>query len=205
MLQPLSAIKGGTVTATTKRGKRLKGALASAVAHPVRSRALTWMAERATSPAQIARELGVDTSSVNYHVQVLVEENLIELVGSRPVRGAIEHFYRAVELPFVSNEQEAERSSEDRRAFAETTVAIYAANVADAIDRGTMLKRSDHYLVRHALSVDEEGWTELSEAFGALMETVFDIKQTAAERMEGSSEKPIRVVAFENLFEVPPN
>jgi DNA-binding transcriptional ArsR family regulator len=191
--------------AAAMKRKRLKGALAAAVAHPVRSRALTWMAERPTSPAEIGRTMNTDVSSVNYHVQVLVDEGLIELVAKRQVRGAVEHFYRAVDLPFVSNEQEAERSPADRRTFAETTVAIYAANVADALDRGTMLKRSDHYLVRHALSVDEEGWSELSEAFGALMETVFDIKQTAAERMQTSDEKPIRVVAFENLFEVPPN
>lgn len=191
--------------AMKRKGKRLKTTLASAVAHPVRSRALTWMAERATSPAEIARALNIDVSSVNYHVQVLVEENLIEQIGSRPVRGAVEHFYRAVELPFVTNEQEAERSPEDRRTFAETTVAIYAANVADAIDRGTMLKRDDHYLVRHALSVDEEGWSELSEAFGGLMERVFEIKNASADRIKDSDEKPIRVVAFENLFEVPSN
>jgi DNA-binding transcriptional ArsR family regulator len=189
--------------AMKKKGKRLRTALGSAVAHPVRSRALTVFAERDASPVEIARSLALDTSSVNYHVQVLLEEDLIELVRSRQVRGAIEHFYRAVELPLITNEQEAERSLEDRRTFAETTVALYAANAADAIERGTMMARSDHYLVRHALNVDEEGWSELSEAFGALMERVFDIKASSAERMTDSGEKPIRALAFENLFEMP--
>jgi DNA-binding transcriptional ArsR family regulator len=189
--------------AMKKKGKRLRTALGSAVAHPVRSRALTVLAERAASPVEIARSLAQDVSSVNYHVQVLVDEHLIERVGSRPVRGAVEHFYRAVELPLITNEQEAERGPEERNAFAETTVAIYAANAADAIERGTMTARDDHYLVRHALNVDEQGWSELSEAFGGLMERVFEVKQASADRMKDSGEKPIRALAFENLFEMP--
>jgi DNA-binding transcriptional ArsR family regulator len=189
--------------AMTKRGKRLKTALASAVAHPVRSRALTVMAERVASPVEIARSLNADVSSVNYHVQILSQEGLIELVRTVPRRGALEHFYRAVELPLVTNDQENERGLDERRAFAETTVAFYAANVADAIERGTMIARPNHYLVRHALSVDEEGWSELSEAFGLLMERVFEVKQVSADRMKESGEKPIRALAFENLFEMP--
>ena len=93
------------MASTTRRRKRLKTTLAAAVAHPLRARCLTIFAERAASPSEIARELRLDVSNVGYHVTALAEANLIERVRSRPVRGATENFYRAIELPVVTAEQ----------------------------------------------------------------------------------------------------
>src|ERR1700743_1369934 len=93
---------------SAKKKKRLEPTLAAAVAHPVRTRCLVVLAERVASPAEIARELNLDVSKVGYHVSALAQANLIEQVGSRPVRGAVEHFYKAIELPLVSDDQESE-------------------------------------------------------------------------------------------------
>ncbi len=45
------------------------------------------------SPADLAREWGLDVNSVAYHVRELQKKDLIKLVDSRPRRGALEHFY----------------------------------------------------------------------------------------------------------------
>src|ERR1700753_3059649 len=143
---------------TTRKKKRLETTLAAAVAHPIRSKCLVILAERVASPAEIARELHLDVSKVGYHVNALAEANLIEEIGSRPVRGAVEHFYRAVELPVVSNEQEAELSPADQRVYAESVLSIFAANAAHSLDVGKFLDRTDHHLTRLAFNIDEEGW-----------------------------------------------
>ncbi len=70
------------------------------------------------SPAEIARELHLDVSKVGYHVSALAEANLIDEIGSRPVRGAVEHFYRAVQLPVVDNDQMGAYSEAERRIVA---------------------------------------------------------------------------------------
>jgi DNA-binding transcriptional ArsR family regulator len=71
--------------------------LARATAHPVRVSILEVLsidAGRTLSPTDISRELQIPLSNTNYHVTELAKAGLIELVGQRQVRGAVEHFYR---------------------------------------------------------------------------------------------------------------
>jgi len=61
----------------------------------VRVRALAIFQERAASPSELAQELGQPLGNVSYHVRLLHELGLIELVSTTPRRGALEHHYRA--------------------------------------------------------------------------------------------------------------
>lgn len=69
--------------------------LAKALSNDVRARALDLLSEEARSPKAIAAELGLDVRGVAYHVRVLKKLGCIELVETRPRRGAVEHVYRA--------------------------------------------------------------------------------------------------------------
>jgi DNA-binding transcriptional ArsR family regulator len=195
---------GAKMQAAGKReGKRLTTALATATAHPLRAKILTILAERVASPVEISREIDEDVAKVGYHVTALAETGLIEEVRQRPVRGAVEHFYRATQLPVITAEQEAERSYGERRSFAETTVSIYCANFAHSLETGALLARGDHHLTRHALNVDDEGWDEMASAYMELFEKVYEIQEAAAERMEKGDEEPTRVVSYLSMFEIP--
>src|ERR1700709_2621850 len=102
------------MAATAKKRKRLETTLSAAVAHPIRSKCLVILAERVASPAEIARQLHLDVSKVGYHVNALSAAHLIEEIASRPVRGAVEHFYRAVQLPIVDSDQMGAYSEAER-------------------------------------------------------------------------------------------
>src|ERR1700753_2046494 len=169
------------MAATTKKRKRLETTLAAGAAHPIRSKCLVILAERVASPAEIARQLHLDVSKVGYHVNALSDANLIEEIGSRPVRGAVEHFYRAVQLPIVSNEQEAEFNEEERRVVAETILSIHADTAAHSLDAGPFLHRAHHPLPRLAFNIDEEGWEEATAAYMELYERIFEIQEVATE------------------------
>lgn len=69
--------------------------LAKALSNDIRARALDLLVEEAISPKAIAAELGLDVRGVAYHVRVLKKLGCIELVETRPRRGAVEHIYRA--------------------------------------------------------------------------------------------------------------
>jgi DNA-binding transcriptional ArsR family regulator len=71
--------------------------LAKALSNEVRARALNLIAEGAKSPKAIATILELDVRGVAYHVRVLKKLGCIELVETRPRRGAIEHVYRAAD------------------------------------------------------------------------------------------------------------
>lgn len=52
---------------------------------------------RILSPKDLSLELQAPLSTVNYHVTELRKCGLLEVVDEKQVRGAIEHFYRAVD------------------------------------------------------------------------------------------------------------
>jgi DNA-binding transcriptional ArsR family regulator len=89
-------------TGTQRRGgeNRIK-----AMSHPLRAAVLRILSERTASPAEMARELGAELSNVSYHAKQLVAFECAELVDIQVVRGALEHFYRATELPLIDIEE----------------------------------------------------------------------------------------------------
>ena len=82
------------------RGDEGEPDLVRAVAHPLRVRILQILDEGPSSPKRISEAIGEPLSNVSYHTRVLSKCNCIQLVDTRPARGAIEHIYRI--KPFVS-------------------------------------------------------------------------------------------------------
>jgi DNA-binding transcriptional ArsR family regulator len=74
--------------------------LARSNTHPLRVSILEVLSlddgARTLSPKELSQELQAPLSTVNYHVTELRKAGLLEIVGEQQVRGAIEHFYRAV-------------------------------------------------------------------------------------------------------------
>jgi DNA-binding transcriptional ArsR family regulator len=69
-------------------------AVATTMLHPIALYVLhTLAAEGRRSPVQLARGMDENVSLVAYHVSQLRRRGLIRADGTRPVRGASEHFY----------------------------------------------------------------------------------------------------------------
>lgn len=76
------------------------------IAHPMRLELLRTLGRRDMSPARFARLRGEPVSNVTYHFRVLERSGLIELVGTRPVGGSIEHIYRRLRRVVVESNGE---------------------------------------------------------------------------------------------------
>lgn len=72
--------------------------MAKAESNPVRFAILNILRQRVASPNELSKELGVSMSLASNHVKVLKDYDCIELVKTTPRRGALEHFYRAMEM-----------------------------------------------------------------------------------------------------------
>jgi DNA-binding transcriptional ArsR family regulator len=194
-------------TAATRRSP--DATLGAAIAHPLRCRCLAILADRVASPAEIARQLGLEVSKVGYHVGALHDAGLVELVRQRPVRGAVEHFYRATVRPITTAEEEAETPLDQRLSFARTTWSLIAANATTALQAGTLVERPEHHLSRVPLRVDEQGWLELEATYMEIYERIYEIQASSAKRLGKSPEDPgisaLSVLAFfETPEEAPP-
>jgi DNA-binding transcriptional ArsR family regulator len=65
-----------------------------ALAHPTRAQIVALLRNREMSPSELARETGDVVGVTAYHVRVLAEAGLAELVRTQPKRGAVQHIYR---------------------------------------------------------------------------------------------------------------
>lgn len=173
------------------------------VAHPIRARALTILADREASPVEIARELGLGASHIAYHVRILHEEELIELTEETPRRGSIEHRFRAIFPPELNDEEYAALTTEERSKFSRLIFSFAAADACCAFSAGSFADRPDHHISRMPLQVDEAGWKELRDLYQDTLREVYRIKQVSGDRLTEGGMRGTSVLAFNTFFELP--
>jgi DNA-binding transcriptional ArsR family regulator len=187
-----------------EKSKEQVESLAAIVTHPLRRRIWYAMAEqRPISPRELADELHEPVNDVAYHVRVLRDMGVIELAGTRPVRGATQHFYRTVRRPYLNNEEVAELDPEEITASATNILRLEFADAAASIEAGKLVERPEHYVFRMPANLDEEGWQEFHTIFAETAERLYAAEARSVDRRreKGEESEAVSVVAHLNLFE----
>lgn len=189
--------------ATANKAKKEEMTLGAIVAHPLRSQCLTILAERTASPAELADELDENLGNVSYHVRKLWRGGAVEIVEEKPVRGAMEHFYRAVRVPHFSDQESGEASPKEREIITRQIFSLMTANATTALEAGTMVERPDFHITRLPTRLDETGWAEMRDLYLEMLERQFKIQEKSADRLGKTDDAGIPVIAFNTLFEMP--
>jgi len=194
-------VKGIRSTSSRSGGERgpLKS-LGAIVGHPLRAKIWTVLAEDVASPNELSRKFGEEIPDVAYHVKVLRENGVIELAMTRQVRGAVEHFYRAIQRPLSDEVDTATRSVENRNAFADHILRTFFADAVLSLGDGVFGERPDHCVARVPLLADEEGWRELALMYDEVIHRTLEIQAESASRL-ASGNPGIKTTAFAALFE----
>lgn len=174
--------------------------LMKALAHPVRARALTVLNQRVASPSELAAEQDEAVGYVAYHVRVLHELELIELVNTRQVRGATEHFYRGTVKPYLSDEFWEQLPEDARGPISGAGLDVLNDAIRQAFEAGTFDARADRHLSNISLELDEQGWREA----GSLLEKCLKGLIRIGSEAEGRDGTPAMRATFGLLgFESP--
>lgn len=175
--------------------------LVKALAHPLRIRILAILEERVASPSQIAEELDAPLGNVSYHVRQLADLGLIKLVKETPVRGTLEHHYRAEIRPRISDR--AFNTAPDMVKSA--TVGATLGQIGDAVNRAAAeggFGRSDAHLSRLPLLLDDEGWKKVASELEGLVDRIDKIQRESGKRlMKTDHEGQVRGEFVTMLFE----
>jgi DNA-binding transcriptional ArsR family regulator len=186
----------------TQRRKAAENRI-KAIGHPLRAEVLRILTERTASPAEMARELDEELSNVSYHTKQLVEFECAELVSTRPVRGALEHFYRATERPLIDIEEWEELDP----VMAENMICESVQKTLDdfvaAARAQTIGSDENFHLTRTPLLLDEEGLQEALEAHERARVEILEIQSRSAQRMVESGEKGIHISTSQGCFRMP--
>lgn len=174
-----------------------------AMSHPLRAAVLRILTERTASPAEMARELDEELSNVSYHTKQLVEFECAELVSTRPVRGALEHFYRATERHLIDTEDWEELEP----VMAENLVCEFMQKILDdfVVSARAQLVGGDKdfHLTRTLMVLDEEGLQEALEAHERARKEIVEIAGRSAERMVESGEQGVNISTSQGCFKLP--
>lgn len=192
-------------TKTERQTERQKAAQnrIKAMNHPIRAAVLSILAERTSSPAEMARELDEDLSNVSYHTKQLVELECAELVSTRPVRGALEHFYRATERSLIDREEWDELDPMMGESLIHEAMQKILDSFVAATRARTLGGDANFHLTRTPLVFDQQGLKEALEAHEQTRQQLLEIASHSAERMLESGEEGINVSSSQACFKMP--
>jgi len=169
-----------------------------ALSHPLRVRMLTLLNQKVASPSELADELDEPLGNVSYHMRFLADLKMVKLVRTEPRRGAVEHYYEALEPPLVSDEDWAQLPVTLRRSLSDSTLTNIARDLKGAGEAGGF-DRDNIHVSRVALTLDQQGWDELSGLLSQLLERAREVQEQSNKRRKraGSDAIPTALVLMQ--------
>jgi DNA-binding transcriptional ArsR family regulator len=165
--------------------------LFQAMSHPLRVQILGDLSLPGAiwSPSDYAEVVRLPLSNVAYHFRELLKFGLVEIFKEEPVRGSMEHFYRAKKSALFTNTPAWEKLP----GLARTSVAAkawsgYMGVGRKAIEEGAFDKRPDANFSWGTMRVDEKGWTEMQASLARTLREMFEIGKESAKRIDGGTE-----------------
>lgn len=186
---------------TTGQARSIEEAVAYAVGHRIRIEALSILNEGTASPNEIAKLIGEGVSKVGHHIKELADSGCIEFVGTAQRRGATEHFYRAVERPFISDEEARELPPETKREFAALILQAIMAEGLSALGHAKLDADDDVWLSWRSLDLDAEGRREVAAVQAETYARIEEIEARSAGRLLEAGEEGKSTVVAAMAFE----
>jgi DNA-binding transcriptional ArsR family regulator len=176
--------------------------LLKALAHPIRLQLLAVMGYKLMSPKEFALLRGESASKVSHHFRRLEELGFIELVRTRPVRGAIEHTYRRVMQVVFSDRDWLVLPDEARQIIASTTLRELVGHITEALQAGTITALPNPHIAWWRRRGDELCWMEMAQILDATHNAVEQAWERAEQRMlksgDGGFEMTVALLGFES-------
>lgn len=196
-----------------KTGKEKRGSVAAismdtrlmkAMAHPLRIQIVSEINKpgRLLSPVRFSEMVERPLSLVGYHFKELEKYECIELVETRPRRGATEHLYRASRRVLFNSEEWAQLPDLVKAGTAGRALTDYLLTAREAIEAGTFEKRDDSHLSWTTIRVDERGWCEGSRIIAEALEKLLALEDECAPRIAAGAESLDATFGL-GLFESP--
>jgi DNA-binding transcriptional ArsR family regulator len=159
--------------------------LIKAISHPLRYRLLVLFNERTASPKELAEELDQPLGRVSHHVRELARIGAIELVRTEPRRGAVEHYYRAAERAWFSDEHWSTLPLTLRRGLVGETLTRIVGDLTAAAASGGFDPPSTHMSFT-LLELDADAKESMATLLRKTLERALELQRESRERQRGN-------------------
>ncbi len=184
-----------------ERKKEIADAIAYAFGHWIRLEALAILAEGKVSVAEIARSIGIGVNRLSGHIRGLYEHGCIEYLGTGTSRNANEHFYRAVAIPHIDDEQYRAMWPEERRDPIGLILQAIIAETLAALRAGKLDDDEHTRVISRCLLVDPRGKIEVQEHVLGVYKQLVGIKVANAHRLAESGKAGATAIISLSGFE----
>ncbi len=171
-----------------QRRKSIEEVVGYALNHRIRVQVLVLLNEGTYTAAQIAHLIGEPLNNVSNHIRELADAGSIELARSEAKGNVLQHFYRAVEMPFYSQEEAEAMTPEQRQVTAGLVVQSASAEVMAALWAGKLADPRS-ILAWNWFNVDRQGREEIEVEQERLWERIQEIEAEATNRRAESGEE----------------
>jgi hypothetical protein len=191
------------MAATTKpeQKRSVEEAVSYSVGHRIRIEILCILNEGTYSASELSRLIRQPLTTIGHHIKELVSSRCIELARVEKVRNTDQHFYRAIELPFVSDEDAKALSPDVKQEYAALILQAITAEGLGSLWAGKMNNDPTVRMMWRWFSLDAQGRQELAEEQLESWERIVEIEARATNRRAESSEEPVTLIAATMGFE----
>lgn len=143
---------------------------------------LTILCERVASPKEIAEALDKTLSGVCYHVSKLQRCGLIVLDHKVPVRGAVEHFYRAATPTLIPPDAWDHLPATVQKSLSASILQEFFDDASASIE-ASVFDDSPGELSWTPLILDALGVEELGQLARDFLESILELQANASKRL----------------------
>jgi DNA-binding transcriptional ArsR family regulator len=163
---------------------------------------LTILNEGTYTPDQIARIIDEPLNKVSHHIKELLDAGSIELAKTEKVRNAEQHYYRAVEMPYYSDEEAEAMTPQQRQVTAGLTLQCMMAEAMSAFWGGKLHDDPNRVLLAWRwFNLDERGRADLTDEQAKWWARVQEIEAESTNRRAESGEDAASIVVAHMSFE----
>jgi hypothetical protein len=159
--------------------------LVKALDHVLRQHILLAAIQGPVSPSELSKLFNEGLSQVSYHMKVLHEDcdEMIELKGTKPRRGAVEHYYRTSAKTLLPAKAWRHVKKGMRAVVGAGQASDLFNDLAEALKAGKLQGAHDH-ITRTPLVLDAEGGRKVKAIAERATKEVENEQQASAKRME---------------------
>lgn len=199
--------------ATSKRAgerqskKTIEEVVEYAVSHRTRILVLSVLNEGVYTKEEIASIIGEPQNRVSHHIRELLDAGSIELARVEKARNSERHYYRAVKMPFFSDEEVDEWTPLQRQIGAGIIIQNFFAELMAAFWAGKIRDDPRHWLAWRWFNVDPDGRAALADEHQRFWDRCCEIEAESINRCSRTGEDTESIVvggaAFERVREAP--
>lgn len=183
-------------TTIAKDSKRsVEEAVSYGVGHRIRIEILSILNEGTYSASDLSKLIHQPLTTISHHIKELVSSGCIELARIEKVRNADQHFYRAVELPFVTDDEAEALGPEVKQEYAALILQAIMAEGMSALWAGKLRDDPAVRMMWRWFNLDAQGRQELADEQRESWDRIMEIEARATNRRAESGEQAVTVIA----------